>query len=373
MRGELAKWNFDEKPLLVFWETTKACLLACRHCRAEAIRNGLPGELTTEEAMALIDQVLKFDEPRPALIFTGGDLLMRKDIFELIESAVRKGLRVAAAPSVTPLLTPDVIFSFRRIGVQAISVSLDGACAETHDTMRGVPGNFDSTVKILEHATKLGLRVQANTTVMKSNHTELADIFHLLRLLRVPAWEVFFLIRTGRGAELQDLEPQHYEDVMHFLYDASHYGITIRTTEGPHFRRVVSQRLKDVDKPQTGTLYEMLASRLRELEGPADSDLKAQTTGTRDGKGIIFVAYDGQIFPSGFLPMSLGNIRNNELKEVYSNNPILRAIRRSSNLKGRCGFCEYRELCGGSRSRAYAFYQDPFQEDPACIFQPMIA
>lgn len=368
MRNEVARWNFDEKPLLVFWETTKACLLACKHCRAEAIRDGLPGELTTQEGIELIEQVLEFGEPRPALIFTGGDLLMRRDIFELLEYAAG-GLRVAAAPSVTPLLTPEVLSTFKRIGVHAISISLDGAKPETHDGIRGVPGTFDSSLKILKIAIRLGLRAQVNTTVMKSNHTELADIFHLLRELSVPAWEVFFLIRTGRGAEIQDLEPQQYEDVMHFLYEASYYGMTIRTTEGPHFRRVVSQRASGTETFRS-PLYEMLVSRLRELEGFPSSELKAQTTGTRDGKGIIFVGHDGEVFPSGFLPIGLGNVKESRLKDIYTNNQILKSLRTSSNLKGRCGRCDYTEICGGARSRAYTFYNDPLQEDPACIFEP---
>lgn len=331
---------------------------------------GLPGELTTEEGMNLIDQVLEFDEPRPALIFTGGDVLMRKDIFTLMEYAAKNGMRVAAAPSVTPLLTPEVLYSFRSIGVRAISISLDGATPETHDRIRGLHGTFDSTLRILKSAVELGLRVQVNTTVMKRSCDELADIFHLLRTLNIPAWEVFFLIRTGRGAELEDLDPLQYEDVMNFLYDASYYGITIRTTEGPHFRRIVSRRMRNRSAERSGPLYVQLAGRLRELEGTPNHELNAQTTGTRDGKGIIFVAHNGEIYPSGFLPIRLGNIKESRLKIVYQQNPLLKSLRESSNLKGRCGRCEYMEICGGSRSRAYSFTRDPLQEDPACIFEP---
>src|SRR3972149_8567317 len=190
MKAEISRWNFDEKPIIVFWETTKACLLACNHCRAEAIGGGLPGELNTKEGMKLIDQVLEFDEPRPAMIFTGGDLLMRDDIFTLIEYATKNGLRVAAAPSVTPLLTTDVLSALKNGGVHAISISIDGADATTHDGVRGVPGTFDASLRMLKFAQEAGLRVQVNTTVMKSNYKQLADIFHLLRVLKIPVWEV---------------------------------------------------------------------------------------------------------------------------------------------------------------------------------------
>ncbi len=371
MRPENARWNFDEKPIIVFWETTKACLLACNHCRAEAIKRGLPGELTTKEGMNLIDQVMEFGEPRPVLIFTGGDLLMRDDIFTLIEYASKRGLRVAAAPSVTPLLTTDALSALKNGGVSAISISIDGADAATHDGVRGVSGTFDASLWTLKFAQEVGLRVQVNTTVMKSNYRQLADIFHLLRVLKIPVWEVFFLVRTGRGAELEDLEPWQYEDIMHFLCDASYYGVTIRTSEGPQFRRVVSQRLNDNANPAKGSLYQDLVSRLRMLEGPPSNELKAQTTGTRDGKGIIFVAHDGEIFPSGFLPISLGNVKETSLKQVYQHEKMLRDLRSSNSLKGKCSLCEYGDLCGGSRSRAYAFYGDPLQQDPACVYEPI--
>lgn len=370
MKAEIQKWNFDSKPLLVFWETTKACPLSCLHCRAEAIRDSLPGELTTSEGMELIDQVAEFDEPRPALILTGGDILMRKDIFLQIEYATKKGLRVAVAPSVTPLLTHEVLSVFRDRGVNAISISLDGAKPETHDRIRGVPGTFEASIRALKAAIRLGLRVQVNTTIMKGNYQEMAELFHLIRLLKVPAWEVFFLIRTGRGAELEDLEPYEYEEMMHFLYDASYYGVTIRTTEAPQFRRIVTQRSTGVVSSRNGRIHRELVRRLKEFEGLGTSDLKALTTSTRDGKGVIFVAHNGEIFPSGFLPMSLGNVIEDRLKQVYQNNQILQALRNENNFKGKCGMCEYRKLCGGSRSRAYAHYHDPFQEDPACIYQP---
>lgn len=372
IKSQIANWNFDEKPLLVFWETTKACGLSCKHCRAEAIREGLSGELTTEHGIELIDQVLEFGEPLPALIFTGGDLLMRADIFQLIEYATKKGLRVAVAPSVTPLLTQDILLTFKRIGVHAISISLDGAKPETHDGIRGFLGTFDSSLAVLRLASEIGLRTQVNTTVMQSNYAELADIFHLLRMLQVPAWEVFFLIRTGRGSEIEDLDSHQYEDVMHFLSEASYYGVTIRTTEGPHFRRVILNRLKGIENSRKGQLYRMLVSRLHELDGSPSSELKAQTIGTRDGRGIIFVSYDGQIFPSGFLPIGLGNVKESRLNQVYKQNRVLRILRTSSNLKGRCGRCEYGDICGGSRSRAYAYYKDPLQEDPSCIYEPKV-
>ena len=243
-----------QTPYFVCWETTKACLLACRHCRAKAIRRALPGELDHLQGVALIDQLLEFDEPWPALLLTGGDPLMRDDFFGLVKHAKERGLNVAVAASVTPRLNADSIARMKALEVDIISVSLDGATPATHDRLRGVPGTWAATVHALKTARDLGLRAQVNTTVMKSNLEELADIFHTAKGAGALAWEAFFLIRTGRGASLESLHPSECEDVMHFLYDASRYGLPVRTSEGPSFRRVRTERQRS-STPPGGEIY----------------------------------------------------------------------------------------------------------------------
>jgi len=364
LRGDLS-----EAPIFVCWETTKACLLACKHCRAKAIRKAKAGQLDREQGLKLIDQLTGFGEPYPALLLTGGDPLMRDDFFDLIERAKGLGIYVAVAASVTPKLNASTISRMTELGVDIMSVSLDGASPETHDRLRGIRGTWSETIQSLRLAKQLGLRTQINTTVMRSNLEELADIFHIVKETGAVAWEVFFLIRTGRGAALECLDAEECEEVMHFLYNAAHYGVPVRTAEGPNFRRVRIEREKGL-APPNGELHRRLGARLQVLEGPPTSPPALKSTHTRDGKGIVFVAHDGDVYPSGFLPVSAGRVPEEDLRTIYRSSPLFIALRDSSNLKGRCGKCEYKEICGGSRSRAFAEYGDPFEEDPACPYIP---
>jgi len=361
--------DLSEAPIFVCWETTKSCLLACRHCRAKAIRKPLPGELSHEQGLQLIDQLVEFDEPYPALLLTGGDPLMRSDFYDLIQYAKSRGIYVAIAASVTPKLNQDSISKMKGLDVDIISVSLDGATPATHDKLRGVPGTYNATMQALENARELGLRAQINTTVMRSNLHELADLFQIVKRTRAVAWEVFFLIRTGRGASLESLQPNETEDVMHFLYDASQYGVPVRTAEGPQFRRVRVQRQNGKPMP-TGPLYEELAARLRELVGEPTASPLVKYTPTRDGKGLMFVGHNGEVHPSGFLPIKTGKLPEDHLISIYRTNSLFNSLRDPSMLRGRCGRCEYRSVCGGSRSRAFAEFGDPLQEDPACSYIP---
>jgi radical SAM protein with 4Fe4S-binding SPASM domain len=257
----------------------------------------------------------------------------------------------------------------RDLGVDIMSVSLDGASPQTHDRLRGIPGTWQATIDALKVAKELGLKAQANTTVMRSNLNELADIFHIVRQSGAVAWEVFFLIRTGRGASLEGIQPSECEEVMNFLYDAAHYGIPVRTAEGPNFRRVVSSRQKGSCTP-TGQFYEHLAAKLRKLEGESQGPPTFKLTRTGDGKGIMFVGHDGEVYPSGFLPICSGKLPEDNLSTIYRSNKLFVALRDPTNLKGRCGMCEYNDICGGSRSRAFAERGDPLEEDPACPYVP---
>jgi len=325
--------------------------------------------LDHDQGIALIDQLFQFGEPYPALLFTGGDPLMRPDIFDLIEHATTRGIYAAVAASVTPLLNNESIGRMRQLDVSIMSVSLDGARPQTHDRIRCIEGTWRRTINALQLAKEEGLRAQVNTTVMRSNIKELADIFHIVRETGAAAWEVFFLIRTGRGASLESLQARECEQVMHFLYDASQYGIPVRTAEGPHFRRVSLQR-QQYGVVAEGSLYSELTTRLHSLEGEPLTRPTVRVNPTGDGKGLIFVAHDGEVYPSGFLPVNTGNVPHEHLKTIYTSNPLFVALRDTSNLKGRCGKCEYRTVCGGSRSRAFAEFGDPFAEDPACEYVP---
>jgi MoaA/NifB/PqqE/SkfB family radical SAM enzyme len=389
--------RFDDRPILVFWETTRACPLACRHCRAEALHHPLPGELSTAEGLRLIDEITRFGRPHPVLVLTGGDCLQRPDLEVLVGHASERGVPVALSPSVSPSLTGERMAGLRELGVRSVSVSLDGARPATHDRTRGVEGHLGQTLRAVALLRGLGYTVQVNTTVMAGNVEELADVAALLMAAGVGVWEVFFLIAVGRGAAREALSAAECEDVCHVLVDVAQRGMVVRTVEGPFFRRVAAARRGRPAAPgETGPLHRRLAARLderragggaagprapvedapprppRPLRPPAGVGGErhrgsTSTTATRDGSGLIFVAHDGGILPSGFLPLPLGNVRRDSLVDVYRDSPLLRDIR-AARFAGRCGLCPHRRLCGGSRARAFAASGDALGEDPACAY-----
>ena len=370
--------NFSERPMLVFWESTRACLLACKHCRAEAVARPAPGELSPDEGLRLIESLTEFGRPYPVLILTGGDVLMRTDAFDLIARARERGIPVGVAPSVTPRLTDDAMRRLAALGVNMVSISLDGATAATHERIRGVPGHYDSTVRAIRRLVDAGLNVQVNSVVMRENVAELPALAELLQEVHAHVWEVFFLIPVGRGQAVAALTAQGCEEVCHFLYDASSYDFIVRTVEAPFFRRVVQWRKAHGPSPSEpparvaeqfglGTLYTALREELNTRVGPARGTPRAQCSGTRDGQGIIFISQNGTVYPAGFLPIPLGNVRERDLIAIYRDHPLLNDIR-ATHFSGRCGRCGYRSVCGGSRSRAFALTGDPLGEDPACAF-----
>jgi AdoMet-dependent heme synthase len=360
--------DYAQRPMLVFWEVTRACQLACRHCRASATPGALPGELSTGEGISLLDQIAGFGQPYPILVLTGGDCLLRPDLFDLAGYASTLGLPVCLSPSVTPMLTRQKIGKIAASGIRAVSIRLDGATSATHEGVRGIPGHFQATVHAIRALAAAGRTVQVNTTVMQANVAELADFSALTINCGAQIWEVFFLVQVGRGTALGEVSPQHTEQVCDFLYDAAHYGMIVRTVEAPFFRRIAAQRRCGL-APAGGPLYQGLTKRLHHLLGPPATRPSAHTAPTRDGKGILFVAHDGEVYPAGFLPISLGNVRDIPAAELYRDTPLLRAIR-AGEFAGRCGACEYADLCGGSRARAYAASGDPLGEDPACVYEP---
>ncbi len=382
MRPSLREVRFDlnERPFMVIWEVTRACDLACRHCRARAIPRPEPDELSTEEGKALLEQVTGFGRPYPLFIFSGGDPFKREDLVELVAYATELGIPASVSPSATPLLTRENLKAIRDAGAKAVSLSLDGASAESHDAFRRVPGSFEMTLKGWRAARELGLRVQINTTVTRHNLPELADIFDLVRREGAMTWSVFFLVPTGRAAVEDEVTPQDYEDVAHFLYDCGQL-FPVKTTEGHHFKRVVLQRdraaREGVEDPAAhfglGETYRRLRARLEErLGGPVPQGPRPvrPPLNINAGKGFVFVSRRGEVFPSGFLPLRVGDVRERSLVEIYRHAPLMRDLRDPTKLKGKCGICPYREACGGSRSRAYAVHGDPLAEEPYCVYTP---
>jgi radical SAM protein len=367
----------NEKPLLVFWETTKACLLSCRHCRAEAITKPLPNELSTNEGKILIDQISAFGKPSPILVFSGGDPLMRSDIWDLIDYANKKEIISALAPSVTPKLDDKAIDEISNHNISSVSISIDSPYKEVHDEIRGVAGTWDRSIQIIKQMMNKGIKVQVNTSVMRSTVNGLPDMVNLLiNKLNVNVWEVFYLIPVGRAKTNEDLTKEEWEDVSAFLYEASKYNLIIRTSEGPMFRRIVLlyKNLEDrganvVEDLPHGKLYFRLIKRLYDMMGKPNNKSMAETHGTRDGKGIIFVSHDGFVYPSGFLPFPVGNIRKDSIVNIYRKSEIMIKLR-SSELKGKCGNCEFKDICGGSRARAFSYTNDLLEEDPACLYKP---
>jgi len=365
--------RYEHAPHLVFWETTKACSLACGHCRASAQFGPLPGELSTVEGKRLLDQIAAMEGPKAIVVFTGGDCFERSDLFELVGYAATLGLRLGVAPSVTPTLTRDRLEQLYRLGVRSISISLDGSGPASHDSLRGIPGHFDKTISALSMMSDMGFRLQVNTTVMRSNVHELADVVSLLRRTGVAIWEVFFLVSVGRGTAIQEVSAVQAEDVCHFLVDVASRGLTVRTVEAPFFRRVQAQRARFGDDEArehfaVGELYEQLRATLGD-EGADTRVMRSSTLATGDGRGIIFVGYDGEVHGSGFLPVALGNVRDQTLGEIYTTNPLLTSLR-AGELEGECGRCEFSRLCGGSRARALARTGRVLGDDPACILTP---
>jgi radical SAM protein len=345
--------DFSEAPFLVIWEVTQACDLACAHCRASAAPLRHPLELTTAEGRRLIDEVRAFGDP--LMVFTGGDPLRRPDLFDLLAFSVGAGLRATVTPSATPLLTAQAVERLERCGVSRMAVSLDGPDAATHDGFRGVNGSFERTLCALEHARRIGLETQVNTTVSRRNIHRLEDVARLVEDFRARLWSVFFLVATGRAIKESDLSAEEYEGVFRRLYRlAGSAPFDIKTTEAQHYRRFVAQRRKQDGGPARP-------------EGPG---VIARQAGVNDGKGLVFISHTGEVFPSGFLPLSAGNVRRDSLAGIYRHSPLFLRLRDARQLEGKCGRCEFRNLCGGSRSRAFASTGNYLAEDPQCVYEP---
>jgi radical SAM protein len=355
--------DFDQAPFTIAWEVTRACAFACVHCRADAMHRPDPDELTTEEAFKLIDRLTEFGSP--ILIFTGGDPMMRKDLFELIAYATEKGLRCSLTPTATALPTAERLTKAREAGIRRIALSLDAPTPEVHDNFRQVAGSWQRTMDILHRAKEVGLSVQVNTTVTKFNVDLLPDMVPFIEEVGAVQWSVFFMVPTGRAQAEYMISAEQHEQVFNWLYDLSKDApFDIKGTAAPMYRRVAIERKKaEVGDEQEVTFQ---GAGFQYADG-----LNRPRKGVNDGNGFLFISHIGEIQPSGFLPITAGYVREDDVVDVYRNHPMFKELRDPTKLKGRCGICEYRDICGGQRGRAYGITGDYMETDPACVYQPL--
>lgn len=344
--------TYEQAPLITIWELTRACDLTCTHCRADAVSHRDPLELDTDEGKRLLEDIRAMGGT--VVVFTGGDPLKRPDVFELVSYGSALGLQMTMTPSATPLLTEAAVLRLKASGLKRLALSLDGPTAAIHDSRRGWSGSFERTLAIARYAADIGLSLQINSALDRRNAGELRALGALVSTLNVALWSVFYCVPTGRSRREEELTAGEIEKSCRELVQvAAEFHIPSKTTAAPQFRRLFTQ----------------MASR-RDQSPNTEFVRRLSTFGVNDGKGFIFISHHGEIFPSGFLPVHCGNVRSQNLAEVYRHHPLLVSLRDSSRLEGKCGICEYREICGGSRARAFAHTGNPLAEDPGCPYQP---
>ncbi len=399
----------ENKPRLVFWEVTKGCNLRCIHCRASATELSSPSDLSTHTALGIIDQIA--DAANPILVLSGGEPLYRSDIFQLARYGTDKGLRVALATNGT-LVTKDVARMIVDSGVKRVSISLDGADAATHDAFRGIPGAFDAATQGLRNLKALGMSVQINMTIARHNAKQLPDVLQLAKSLGADALHTFLLVPVGCGVDIaaeQMVAPDEYEKMLNWFYDESLAGgIELKATCAPHYFRVVRQRraaerrsaeaaakaatpaAQGAPDPCAIGPTEMImpggtgiSLKPQAAGHPAGnhtghpsghpSDMNAMTKGCLAGTGVCFISHEGEVFPCGYLPVIAGDLRKQTFDEIWQNAEVFNALRDTGNLKGKCGCCEFRNVCMGCRARAFAATGDYLDEEPFCVYQPRMA
>jgi radical SAM protein len=365
-RHGIADFDFAQSPFVVIWETTRACDLACRHCRAEAVPHRRPDELSTDEAKAMLRKVREFGNV--VFVLSGGDCLKRPDVYELVEYGFRLGLRMAVTPATTPLATPEAIQRLKTAGIARLAVSLDGSTPAIHDAFRRVDGSFAWGVKILEECKRIGLSTQVNTVIARHNIDDFDNLAALMERLGIVFWEVFFLVPTGRAKPQDVATAAEYEQVFNRMYDLSKRApFDVKATAAPQYSRVIMQRQiaerragERDEAPDTLTGGVMFSL----------SDGIGRARNVNDGDGFMFISHLGEIMPSGFLPIAAGNVRTDDLVQVYRDAPLFKTLRDRRLLKGKCGVCEFLRVCGGSRARAYAMTGDYLEAEPFCAWVP---
>ncbi|HSR30115.1 MAG TPA: TIGR04053 family radical SAM/SPASM domain-containing protein [Anaerolineae bacterium] len=362
-------------PHIIAWESTVACNLSCVHCRASAQTMPAPDELGTEEVYALIDQLAEYSQP--IFVISGGEPLMRPDIYDIAAYGTQRGLRVAVSPNGT-LLTPKVVHKLMDAGVKRISVSIDGSTAARHDAVRGVPGAFEKAMEGLARCRDAGLGFQLNTTVMRQTRDDLPAVRDLAVRIGADAWHVFMLVPTGRGKVDDEVSPEEYEEILHEIYVMTKSSpIPIRVTCGPHFMRIVAQNRRYAgDQPN---LVRPGHSGLSQAGGNGrptagnqrhPGNLDRTTRGCLAGDGYCFVSYRGDVTPCGYFPVIAGNIREQPFREIYAESELFRSLRDLEGYGGKCGICEFLRVCGGCRARAYSLTGNYLAEEPYCVYQP---
>ena len=354
--ARMTAFDFDASPFTIAWEVTRACAYKCMHCRADAQVRRDPRELDTNEALALIESLARF-QTRPILVLTGGDPLMRRDLFALARHADAQGLRVALTPTATALPTRMRLAQARESGVRRIAFSIDAADPALHDRFRGFRGSYARTLSGLRNAIAEGLPVQVNTTLCALNVDQLQPMAQMLEELQVVQWSVFFLVPVGRGKRLPMLTPQQHEEALQWLADlSSEVSFDVKATAAPQYRRILRQRARR----SAGAGFQFADGLSRPHEGK----------GVGDGRGFMFISHVGEVMPSGFLPLSAGNVRSEDPVAIYRSSRLFSQLRNSGALRGKCGRCEFKEVCGGSRARAYALTGDYLAADPSCPYTP---
>jgi radical SAM protein len=363
----MARADFSMAPFTIAWEVTHACAYACVHCRADAQHKPSPDELTREEGFRLIDRLAEFGSP--ILVFTGGDPLMRRDLFDLVAYATQKGLRCSLTPTATALPTQARLQKARDAGIKRIALSLDAPRKEVHDDFRQVEGSWERTLRILYNAQAVGLSAQVNTTVSRFNLELLPEMVPFIESVQAVQWSLFFLVPTGRAQKDWMISPEQHECVFNWLYDLSKTApFDIKATAAPMYRRVAIERKKaeiDPSDAATGTKLAFQGAGFQYTDG-----LNRPVRGVNDGNGFLFISHRGEIMPSGFLPISAGNVRQADVVQVYREHPLFLDLRDPARLKGKCSICRYRDVCGGQRGRAYGLTGDYLESDPACVYRP---
>ncbi len=358
MPGGMPRVDTDRDPVVVFWEMTRACALACEHCRAEAQPKRHPLELSTEDGLQLMDRLTGFDH-KPIIVLSGGDPFMRRDLFEVVEHAVGLGLTTSVSPSATALATKDRFQKLVDLGVSRVSFSLDGPDAESHDVFRGFPGTFDRTIQMFRDAHEVGLEFQVNTTITRRTREYLPEMAELVGREGAALWDLFLLVPVGRGLDVALMSPEQHEETFNWVVDnRRNWPFMSKTTLGQPFRRVSIQK--------------RLQTEGRDIGGMSPAEVRGLWPGpvTNDGKGIFFVSHIGDVYPSGFLPYRTGNVRTDNVLDLYRNNPTFRALRDPGALNGKCGLCPFNVVCGGSRARSFAMTGDPLASEPCCPYLP---
>lgn len=360
--------DYDVNPFIVIWEVTRACELKCVHCRADAQLSADPRELTHEEGINLIDQIYEMDNPM--IVFTGGDCMLRKDLYELADYAIKKGMRVSMSPSATDNVTKEKMQLFHDVGLSRWGFSLDGPTPEIHDVFRGTPGSFNLTVEKIKYLKELNMPLQINTVISRYNYDSLEQMSKLVAELGAVMWYIFLLVPTGRGQLDACITPAEHEQVFRWLYELSKTApYDIKTTAAQHYRRVVLQQKTRDHLVAKGEIHyeDSITTDFASLH----DGLKRAPKGVNDGNGFAFVSHIGDVMPSGLLPIVGGNVRDTPLAEIYRESKVFKELRQPDNYKGKCGVCEYNKMCGGSRSRTYAVTGDYLESEPFCVYIPL--